>query len=91
MLERIQVPFELLRPNRHRPTTGLVRALCYELKRSGRFRNPILVKRQNKGKHTVVVGANRYAAMCILGWEGLVDCVVVANQGDISLAMRLYT
>jgi ParB-like chromosome segregation protein Spo0J len=91
MLERIQVPFEMLRPNRYRPAPWLVRALCHDLRRHGRFRNPLLIKRQNKGRHTVVVGANRYAAMCLLGWDGIVDCVVVANQGDIALARRLYT
>jgi hypothetical protein len=92
MLQRLSIPFDQLRPSRHRPTAWLVRHLCAELKHGGgKFRNPLLVRRSNRGRYTVCVGTNRLEALRLRGCTDPVDCVVVANQSDIGAARQIYT
>jgi hypothetical protein len=91
MLERIQVPFELLRPTAPGTNYKLVLHLWAELKRYQRFRKPLIVSPSSNGVYTIILGNSRYAAMKNAGWASPVDCVVARNRDEVALARLIRT
>jgi ParB-like chromosome segregation protein Spo0J len=89
MLERIQVPLELLRPSATRTNHKLVLHLWAELKRKQRFNKPLIVRPEHKGVYVIEIGNSRYAAMKNAGWAGPVDCVVAHSRDDVATARLL--